>query len=128
MAKIKEDMVSRVPHITWSKASPSQKDRWISDLQKGSFKFIPFSATVDLAETGADTVVETDITVTGIIATDMILHVGHPEFTAAHSLTDAWIDTADVVSITMENESAAGIDEASATWYFLIARRKTTTL
>ena len=128
MAIIKEDMVTRVPHITWSKASPTNKDRWISDLQKGSFRFVPFSATVNLPNTAADAFTETDLTVTGILATDMLLGINRPEPTAGHMLSDAWIDTADVVSVIMENETSSGINETSQTWYFFVARRKTTVL
>ena len=128
MVQIKSDMVTALSHVKWSTADANTKDRWIHDLQKSLFKLIPFSASVDLANTGADAFVENDITVTGILATDMIIHIGHPELTADHALVDAWIDTADVVSVTMENESASGINEGAATWYFLVARRKTTVL
>ena len=125
---IKLDMVPAISHIKWSKAKPHAKDRWINDLQKSLFKFVPYSATIDLDNTAADAFTESDLTVTGVLATDMLVAINRPEPTAGHMLSDAWIDTADTVSIIMENETSSGIDESSQTWYFLIARRKTTVL
>ena len=128
MGIIKSDMVTALSQMTWSKASPASKDRWVSDLQKSVFLFVPYSATIDLANTAADSFTESDLTVTGVVATDMLVAINRPEPTAGHMLSDAWIDTVNVVSIIMENETSSGINETSQTWYFLIARRKTTVL
>ena len=128
MGIIKSDMVTALAHTTWSKLSPASKDRWISDLQKSVFLFVPYSATIDLDNTAADAFTESDLTVPGVLATDMLVAINRPEPTAGHMLSDAWIDTVDTVSIIMENETSSGINETSQTWYFLIARRKTTVL
>ena len=128
MGIIKSDMVTALSQAVWSKLSPASKDRWISDLQKSVFLFVPYSATIDLANTAADSFTESNLTVTGVLATDMLVAINRPEPTAGHMLSDAWIDTVDVVSIIMENETSSGINETSQTWYFLIARRKTTVL
>lgn len=128
MAKIKLDMVTALSHIRWSKAKPHDKDRWINDLQKSLFKLIPFSVTLNLLSTGADSTKETNLTLNGILATDWIVAISRPEPIAQHMLSDWWIDTADKITIVMENEAGVGADEPSQTWFFLIARRKTTVL
>lgn len=125
---INQDMVKQLPHIIWSKAGDTDKDRWINDLQKGLNKIDVFSASVDLGSVTADSLLEVNITVTGVKSVDFLLCIAHPELTAGLMVSDEWIDTDDTVSINVENETTSNIDEAAGTWYFVVMRLKTNTL
>lgn len=128
MVQINENMVKWLPIMKWSTADEGRKDRYISDLQKGLHRLNVYSATIDPDNVGADSTAEQDLTVTGVLATDICIAINYPELTAGLMLTSWWIDTADVVSIILENETAGAINEGSGTWYFAVLRRKTTTL
>lgn len=79
--------------------------------------------TVDLASVNADTEADATATVTGAAAGDIvILNPKTAALTAGLLVCQAHVSAADTVKFRISNRSGGAIDEASATWYYVLIK------
>jgi hypothetical protein len=79
-----------------------------------------YSVAVDLASVGANTTAEQDVTVTGLLAGDIVLCVNKPTGSAGAGIVNARVKAADVLAVTLVNATAGAIDVASETWWVVV--------
>lgn len=80
-------------------------------------------ATVDLASIAANTTVEVDVTVTDVLATDVLLGVNSPAaLNAGLAVVDGRVKSANTVTIRVANVTGGALDAASGSFKFVIGR------
>lgn len=80
-----------------------------------------FQATVDLADTLANTTAVTSVTVPGVRVGDFVF-VNKPSHEAGLGIVNVRVSAADTVEITTMNTTAGAINEVSETQIFLWVR------
>lgn len=79
------------------------------------------TATVDLPDTGAGLAGTLNVTITGAVEGDLVF-VAPRTLTAGLVVGQAFVSAADTVTIRFINGSAGSINQASATWDFVLIR------
>lgn len=81
------------------------------------------TVSVNFASMLTDTVADLDVTVTGAAVGDIVLmQPPAADMTAGLIIGQAWVAAANTVTVRIFNQSAGTIDEAAATWNYLLIR------
>lgn len=82
------------------------------------------TVTVNPGNHTAVTSVNTDVTVTGLATTDVVMVVPPVTLEAGIAVQGAYVSSTDTLRIRTTNASAGAIDPASATWTWVVLGRK----
>lgn len=85
-------------------------------------KVYAVQVSIDVTSKSAATSAEQDITVTGVLAGDIVLAVNKPSLSAGLGVVNARVKSADTVSITFMNATAGAVDPAAETYTLVIGR------
>lgn len=80
-----------------------------------------YEQSVDLASVAANVIVEQDITVTGILATDDLINV-EPITGMLVGICSAFVKAADTVALVLVNPTAGALDPPAGLMRFYVAR------
>ena len=75
-----------------------------------------YTFTFDPASVAAATTAEQTVTVTGLLAGDVVIAVNKPTATAGIGVVNARVSAANTLALTFVNATAAPVDAASETW------------
>lgn len=95
----------------------NQKVRVFQQSQSGTVTANPGNHT-------AVTAVNTDVTVTGLATTDVVMVVPPVTLEAGIAVQGAFVSSTDTLRIRTTNATAGAIDPASATWTWVVLGRK----
>jgi hypothetical protein len=86
-------------------------------------KILKGTVTVDLADLATVTAADKTMTITGAAAGDIVvLNPKTAALTAGMLIAQAHVSATDEVTVRVYNASGGSINEASATWYYLIIK------
>ena len=89
----------------------------------GQGEIITGTVAVDPASLADDGTADTDVTVSGVLTTDILLAMVPPEDLLANlQLVGAWISAADTITVRLGNNSGGALDQASKTWKYAYLR------
>lgn len=84
------------------------------------------SLSFDAASVAANTTAEQDVTVPGVMATDICIDLTKPSLSAGLGIVNVRVKAANTISITYVNATASPIDPAAETYTFTILRLDST--
>ena len=88
-------------------------------------KMFAVAVTFNPASVATITTAEQTATVTGVKVGDIVMCWNKPTNTVGVGVVNARVSAADTLAITFVNPTAGGVDAASETWIFVIARPET---
>jgi hypothetical protein len=86
------------------------------------FRVLTGTATTDLASIADGAALTTTVTVTGAVAGDPVIGIGHTALTTEDLLVTGKVSAADTVEIVLHNKSGGAVDLASGTIRVVVAK------
>ena len=88
-------------------------------------KLFAVAVTADVTSRNANTTTEFDMTVPGVKVNDIVVCWNKLALNAGAALVSARVKSADTIATTWVNATGSGVDPASQTYIFVIARPET---
>lgn len=94
--------------------------RWFSALRELQSKIKVYTYDLDPGTVGANTTSESDCTLDGVRATDIVLSVNKPSHDTGLGIVNWRVKAEDTVSITFMNNTGSGISPGSETYTIVV--------
>ena len=94
--------------------------RWLDSLYKLQTNIQIYTETFDPGTVTANTTIEYDVTVTGVLSTSYVLSVTKPTHSAGMGIVNWRVKADDTVSITFMNSTGAGVSPGSETYIIIV--------